>query len=873
MALTQITTSGLANGAVTSSKISNTVQLGGPTISQIQITDSSYNVLDDTAVSTSGGYIKITGTGFAAGAIVVIGSVNATSTGFVSSTVLNVQVPALSAGTYTVYVVNSNGGTAIGVNGLTYSAEPNWVTGSTLPNGLNGSPISIQLDATDATTYTLQDGSTLPTGLTLTSGGLLSGTVSVGIETVYSFTVVATDAELQDSPRAFTITITVGDTYFYLTTLLLPGNGTNNGTNNTFLDSSTNNLTVTRNGNTTQGTYTPYSLTGWSNFFDGSSDWLQISNNAALDFATGDYTLEMWVNFRRNPTSWENGMVLLSKGNDQNGGWAISYGVDGAAPGGFSISINSNASSQIKASFASTPVVGTWYHVAFTRSGTSGKAFINGVEAGTRTGTDYPSASSNDLRIGRMQRDDYPYWTDGYISNLRLVKGTALYTANFTPPTSALTAVEGTTLLTCQSNRFIDNSTNNFTISKNGDVSVQSFSPFVPGSSYSTTTVGGSAYFDGSGDYLSLAGNAVFGFGTGDFAIEMWFYRTSTSGTATLYDSRASDGVVVELQADGGIGIYRNLAGNNVQSAPAGSYKFQTWHHFVTTRVSNQWRTFIDGVSVAGPTSDSNNLGSSNNVNIGMGISGSSNPFTGYISSLRVLKGTGYSTVTVPTAPYTNIANTSLLLNFTNGQIIDATSKNDLETVGNARISTVQSKWGGSSMYFDGTGDYLVANNTSRLLSLGTADFTVEAWIYMTTLPSGNGYPSSYWIVGGGPVNSDTGFDIAIGSTNLQIGLTNFASLNINVGHGMSATTWYHIAVSRSGSTLYAFKDGVQLASASVSGVTVDPCLTGLSISAAEPVGATGGNFNGYINDLRITKGYARYTTNFTPPSSAFPTL
>ena len=250
MALTQVTTSGLANGAVTSSKINASVQLGGPTISQIQITDSSYNVLDDTAVSTSGGYIKITGTGFAAGAIVVIGSTNATSTGFVSSTVLNVQVPALSAGTYTVYVVNTNGGTAIGVNGLTYSAEPNWVTSSTLPNGTSGGAISIQLDATEATTYTLQAGSSLPDGLTLTSGGLLSGTVTVGIQTIYSFTVVATDAQSQDSPRAFTITITAGDPYFYLTTMLLPGNGTNNGTNNTFLDSSTNAFTITKNGNT-----------------------------------------------------------------------------------------------------------------------------------------------------------------------------------------------------------------------------------------------------------------------------------------------------------------------------------------------------------------------------------------------------------------------------------------------------------------------------------------------------------------------------------------------------------------------------------------------------------------------------------------------
>ena len=79
---------------------------GGPTVTNIQITNSSYTVLDDTAVSTSGGYIKITGTRFVSGCTVIIGTVNASATTFVNSTTLNVQVPPQSAGTYIVYVVN-----------------------------------------------------------------------------------------------------------------------------------------------------------------------------------------------------------------------------------------------------------------------------------------------------------------------------------------------------------------------------------------------------------------------------------------------------------------------------------------------------------------------------------------------------------------------------------------------------------------------------------------------------------------------------------------------------------------------------------------------------------------------------------------------
>ena len=96
------------------------------------------------------------------------------------------------------------------------------------------------------------------------------------------------------------------DPYFNYTTLLLPGTGTNGAQNGrtgpaagyrdgTFLDSSTNNLTITRNGNTTQGTFSPFSQTGWSNYFDGTGDYLTAPSNTAFNISTGDYTFECWI--------------------------------------------------------------------------------------------------------------------------------------------------------------------------------------------------------------------------------------------------------------------------------------------------------------------------------------------------------------------------------------------------------------------------------------------------------------------------------------------------------------------------------------------------------------------------------------------------
>lgn len=178
-----------------------------PKITNIQVTNSSYTVLDDTAIDIAGGYVKITGTGFASGCVVMINNVLATSTTFVSSTEVRAQLPATAAGTYIVYLVNSDGGTAIRVNGVTFSSTPTWVSSSTMTTVVN-TAISTQLSATGATSYEVAAGSTLPPGLTLSSSGLLSGSVNAENPITYNFTINAIDAEKQDSPRTISLTVT-----------------------------------------------------------------------------------------------------------------------------------------------------------------------------------------------------------------------------------------------------------------------------------------------------------------------------------------------------------------------------------------------------------------------------------------------------------------------------------------------------------------------------------------------------------------------------------------------------------------------------------------------------------------------------------------
>ena len=172
-------------------------------------------------------------------------------------------------------------------------------------------------------------------------------------------------------------------------------------------------------------------------------------------------------------------------------------------------------------------------------------------------------------------------------------------------------------------------------------------------------------------------------------------------------------------------------------------------------------------------------------------------------------------------------------------------------------------------MYFDGTGDYLKGNQATNNLYQFESDFTIEMWIRSGSYAAvGLGYPTTF------ATSTFTGTGIGI---KLQdsggIGTAGCACVWYNNSQILTGTNnvadnnWHHIAVSRNGSTIKLFVDGAEQDSATNS--------ASFTVSSGYPlIGAdstTAGNFTGYINDLRVTKGIARYTTGFTPPTAAFP--
>lgn len=629
------------------------------------------------------------------------------------------------------------------------------------------------------------------------------------------------------------------DAQFNYVTMLLHGDGTNGAQNNTFVDSSTNNFTITRTGNTTQGSFSPYG-SNWSNYFGGSSDWLTLPSNSAWTLGS-TFTIEAWV----NPAVFSANSKRICQ-----------------ADSGIDLSVNSSGYINFNAATTTTALsLNVWSHVAFVCNSGTSTLYINGVASGfTGTNTGVNVAGTSTLTVGTYQTNSGYAW-QGYISNFRIVKSSAVYTSNFTPSTTPLTAITNTVLLTCQSNRFIDNSTNNFTISGAGSPSVQRFNPFGASTAYSTSVIGGSGYFDGSGDYLSTSGGTATAMGTGDFTWEVFVYVPAATTYQTFIETRstpgpgANDGFFFGL-SNGTLTpiIYTtSTLASSTKDITAGS-----WNHVAVTRSGTNLTFWINGVS-GGTTTNSTNL-SSQPVYIGNSTT-TSVALTGFLSNVRMVKGTAvYTTAfTPPTAPLTAISGTSLLTNFINGAIFDNAMMNDLETVGNAQISTSVVKYGTGSIAFDGTGDYLDSGGSTVNFAFGTGNFTIEFWMYLNSTTQG--HPIDFR-----PSGNNGAYPALYITSNTLIYFVN--SANRITSSSLSTSTWYHVVICRSGTSTKMFINGTQDGS-TYTDSTDYLCKTNGPRIGANDVGT--GSVNGYIDDLRITKGYARYTSNFTPPTAAFP--
>ena len=346
---------------------------------------------------------------------------------------------------------------------------------------------------------------------------------------------------------------------------------------------------------------------------------------------------------------------------------------------------------------------------------------------------------------------------------------------------------------------------------------------------------------------------------TGDFTIEFWIYRKSGNPYSQVLNS-ANNVQTFKYSTrwyyyDGSAYFFTSDLSQTPENA---------WTHIAFVRNGSTVTMYANGINVGSITYSStisynSSFNVCNNGTLGETVIGN-------IADLRIVKGTAIytSTFTPPTTPLTAISGTSLLANMTNAGIPDSAMMNNLETVGNAQVSTSVKKFGTGSIYLDGTGDYLKSYNASTF-GFGTGDFTIEFWnnLIATT--------TDYQTIIDARYGSGTGFALGWGDAGYLSRLVVYGYQAASLTQSDAVSTWVYIAIVRNNSQLRLYVNGTLQ---QLDGADYQTLTTNFNSSGGYSIGKSYDPYtsylNGYIDDLRITKGYARYTANFTPPTAPF---
>ena len=460
---------------------------------------------------------------------------------------------------------------------------------------------------------------------------------------------------------------------------------------------------------------------------------------------------------------------------------------------------------------------------------------------------------------------------------MRVVNGTAVYTSNFVPSATPLTAITNTVLLTCQTNVPVDASASALTVTSTG-TSTSTSNPFDANlSPWSSNSPGWSTAFNGITTYASVPFSTNFNFAA-DFTIECWFNvaNAGRSGDSSKYGCII--GSYTNAVTTPGWAFSYEIVGSYVTTFIFGinatnaliitnlSIPLNTWTHVALASHSSILALYVNGVLVQ--TAASATATGSSTVWIGQNPYQSTNQswIVGYISNLRVVNGTAVYTpnFTTPAASFVPDTYTSLLLHLDNN-VTDSSSNAFTVTNTSVTFSNSIYEFGGYSGSFNGSSAYLSVNNNIAF-DLSACNFTVEGWFYAT------GMSHTYNVI----VSKDG----VSGSTNWQwcVYLTSTGLLTGYIGSGngtsssqtiastsaTSTNTWNHFALVLNGTLLCLYQNGVLVASAQKTATMVNG--TGNLLVGAQNSVVSTTAFAGYIDEIRVSRGVARYKSNFVVP-------
>jgi hypothetical protein len=650
---------------------------------------------------------------------------------------------------------------------------------------------------------------------------------------------------------------------------------------------------------------------GSSLLLDGNSDYITVPDSNDWVFGTDPFTIDFWI--RYNSYEDQNN-CWLTYYYDVNNYWMLYHADFTPDPVGdytiyFLHRTGGSTNISFQAEWTQSVSTGTWMHVAFIRGwGGNSNSFavcVNGVLIDEAlTDTDSIVANGGTLQIGRGWGGAAWEYIDGWMDEIRITKGVARWTEAFTPPTSPYRQYHSDylnmLLIDCDG---LDAHTSFLDSSNAGDGKVVTAEG---GASITTDQYKfGSSCIeldDTTTDFLSLLDSDDWDFGTGLFTMDLWVrfatLPAESEWWAMLGRLTSTPSETVHFGMTNSSGTRKMFIHATGDSDTIGPFYWNwtpstsTWYHVALIRGwggnANDFMITVNGTALGSAETDTGTMPAMiGGFYVGSRTDSPSTTFDGWFDEVRVSKGVARWTAnfTPPTSPYLNDEYTVLLLHGAGADestdFIDSSGR-IITAVGNAQGDTAQKQFGTAALLCDGTGDYL-SMPASQDFNFGGLNLTMDCWVRFADLSAPGGY-YNHGIMGQYTATNnrwelntyvhDSGASVDLNFTAYDGG-TIVANLSYADwdNNGLVVDQWYHIAVIRGWGgdpTVWAL---------CVDGVAVDTdtrtteCIfynAPLTIGSVLYSGQER-ELDGWVDEVRIVKGDARWTANFTPPQQPYP--